>query len=452
MAGWARGRARRALLWAWPLLLLAPLVALAPQVTGRGFGSLAQALAFPPGSAPATGALPPTHGLTADGKYLFTPEEMRAAYNVTPLLRRGYTGAGQTVVVIESFGNPNLTSDVATFSTRYGLPPADIQVLAPLGAATIDPNDPNMSAWARETTLDVDIVHAIAPGARIVVLTSPVAENQGTSGLPEFLQLEQYAVDQRLGAIISQSWGASEVTLATDEARQELARWDTFFQQATTTQGVTFFAASGDHGVSNYADLAMSRWSTTATNSFPADDPWVTSVGGTTLTRSGDTFSETAWSGSGGGYSAFFPLPHYQLTLPAGTPPLTASGRGVPDVAASADRNAGIEYYVQGGWRVAWGTSASAPIWAALTAIANQMAGRPLGYLTPTLFELAATSAYTSDFHDITVGNNSFARGDVNVPGYTATPGWDPVTGLGAPNAERLLPDLITRITGHALS
>src|SRR5205807_5291716 len=112
-----------------------------------------------------------------------------------------------------------------------------------------------MVGWAGETTLDVQIIHAIAPGANIVVLTSPVSETEGVIGLPEFLQLEQYAIDHHLGNIISQSWGASEATLKDATGRKEVQKWDTFFQKATMQQGITFFAASGDNGATDFTDL-----------------------------------------------------------------------------------------------------------------------------------------------------------------------------------------------------
>jgi subtilase family serine protease len=382
------------------------------------------------------GAPLPSPGQTLAGKYLMTPDELRAAYNISPLLEMGFTGAGETVVVVVSYGSPTLQEDVATFCQRYGLPPVQLSVLAPLGTTPFDEDDLAMAAWARETEEDVEVIHAIAPGARIVVLTSPVDETQGTQGLPQFRQLEAYAVEHHLGSIISQSWGAAEATLDDPAGRAEVALWDVFFQRATTQQGITFFAASGDHGATDWGDAAMSRISSTPTTTFPASDPWVTAVGGTTLARGPSAFQETAWSGSGGGYSALFLAPSYQKGKPF-------AGRGVPDVAGAADRTTSLGIYVRGEWRVAVGTSASAPFWAALAAIANQMAGRPLGFLNPTLYALAHGPIGASDFYDITSGNNSYTGHGVSVSGYAAGRGWDAVTGLGTPNAAHLLPDLI---------
>jgi subtilase family serine protease len=379
--------------------------------------------------------LPPP-GQTIDGQYFFTPDELRAAYDIAPLYSYGFTGKGQTVVVVVSFGSPTLADDVTVFCQRYGLPPARITVLAPLGTRAFDPSDPSMAAWARETEEDVESIHAFAPDAAIVVLTSPVDETQGTTGLPEFLQLEEYAVHHGLGNVISQSWGASEATLNTADGRLVTEQFDLFYQRAALERGITFVAASGDHGATDWANASMTQLSPVATSNFPASDPWVTAVGGTALTRGINGFTETGWSGSGGGYSALFLAPAYQHLAPF-------AGRGVPDVAAQADWQSGLGVYERGVWRIARGTSAGTPLWAALFAIADQMAGRGLGALNPALYALAQTPATAGDFYDITSGTNSYSSAGVYVQGYSAGTGWDAITGLGSPDAMRLLPDLI---------
>ena len=117
----------------------------------------------------------------------------------------------------------------------------------------------------------------------------------------------------------------------------------------------------------------------------------------------------------------------------------------MPDVAADADPHTGLAIYV-GGWELGGGTSASAPLWAAIMAIANQMAGHSLGFINAALYKLAASRTYTQDFHDITMGNNTSVVDGKFVPGYSASQGWDPITGLGSPNVEKLLPDLIVAI------
>ncbi len=335
-----------------------------------------------------------------------TPYDMRVAYSVQSLLERGFTGKGQTIVDIVSYGSPTLQQDMDTFDQQFGLPPITINVLSPLG-----------------------------------------------TGLPQFLQLEQYAITNHLGNIISQSFGASEVTLNNVAGKQEVQKWDAFFKQATTQQGITFFAASGDNGATDFADLQATKLSPTPTTSFPTDDSWVTSVGGTALQRDGTAFQETAWNASGGasggGFSSFFPTPSYQLTLPTSVQNQLNNRRGVPDVAGDADPSTALAIYTSdAGWNLIGGTSASTPLWAAFIAIANQMAGHPLGFINPALYKLAASSAYTQDFHDITIGNNSVDRDGVQVQGYPAVPGWDPVTGLGTPVLDKLLPDLIASMHG----
>lgn len=375
----------------------------------------------------------------------YTPHSLRVAYGIDSLFQQGFSGKGQTVVVIDSFGSPTLQQDVDVFDQQFGLPPISIQVIAPLNEPTYDPRN-DRPGWAGETTLDVEMIHAIAPGAGIVVLTSPVAETEGTIGLPEFLQLEEYAVNHHLGNIISQSWGASEVTLKDSPGQQEIKQWDAFFHQATTQEGITFFTGSGDNGATDYADLAGKTLSPTPTTSFPSDDPWVTSVGGTSLRQNGTSIMETAWDSSGGGFSSFFPTPSYQQKLPFTVQTLLANRRGVPDVAGDADPATAMAIYANGVWDQIGGTSASAPFWAALMAIANQMAGHPLGFINSALYTLAMSNKYGQDFRDITVGNNSVNDGHVNVVGYDAAPGWDPITGWGSPIANKLLPDLIATL------
>lgn len=375
----------------------------------------------------------------------YTPRALRVAYGVQSLIDKGFTGKGQTVVDIVSFGSPTIQRDTDVFSQKFGLPSTTVQVISPLNKPEYDPYG-DKSGWASETTLDVQIIHAIAPDAKIVVLVSPVAETEGTIGLPEFRQLEQYVIDRKLGNIVSQSWGASELTLQDAKGRQELKQWDTLLQNGTTKQGITYLTSSGDHGATDYMDMQSKQLGRVPTTGFAADSPWVTSVGGTTLVRNGSTFSERVWnnntdSGSGGGFSQFYQTPSYQRNLPTSVQQIMKNRRGVPDVAAAADPYTGLAFYQTGSWYVAGGTSASAPVWAGIVAIANQMAGRPLGFMNPALYKLAGSSTYTQDFHDITVGDNS--NRSAGVKGYPAVRGWDPDTGLGTPNAEKLLPDLI---------
>jgi subtilase family serine protease len=384
----------------------------------------------------------------------YSPAEIRAAYDVTSLLQQGITGKGQTVVLIESYGDPMLQDDLDQFSAQFGLPQVTVQVLAPLGTVRFDPNNSEMQGWAGETALDAEVVHTIAPDANIVVMTSPVDETEGTIGLPEFRQLEEQAVSQHLGTVISQSWGVSEVTLGDAAGQAEIARWSAFYQQATTTEGITFTTGSGDNGATDYADLQATQLASSRTTSFPSDQPWVIAVGGTELLTNGSgSYQEVAWNGcdgggSGGGFSQFVSTPDFQRGLPASTLSQFNGDRGVPDVSADAAPCSGWRIRAMGQWAVIGGTSAGAPLWAGLAALANQMAGHPLGYLNPALYAIGISSKAAQDFRDVTQGNNSVNDGGVQVQGFSATPGWDPVTGFGSPIADHLLPDLVTAVQG----
>jgi subtilase family serine protease len=371
-----------------------------------------------------------------------TPHAIRQAYGIQSLIDKGFTGKGQTIIDLVSFGSPTLQQDMDVFDKTFNLPPINMQVISPLDMPEKDPHQ-DKEGWAEETTLDVQIIHAIAPEAKVIVLTSPVAETEGTFGLPEYRQLEQYIIDHNLGNIVSQSWGASELTLQDEQGQQELQQWNKILQEGATHHHISYFSSSGDEGATDYTDdnrtLAKVR-----TTSFATDNPWVTSVGGTTLTRRNNTFIETAWNGSGGGFSRFYSVPDYQKLLPSDTQTQFNNHRGVPDVSAVADPFTGPGIYIKGRWTMVGGTSASAPAWAGIAAIANQMAGHPLGFINPGLYKLATSSTYHQDFRDIVQGNNDNEAS--HIQGYSAVPGWDAVTGLGTPNAEKLIPDLVNAL------
>jgi subtilase family serine protease len=306
-----------------------------------------------------------------------------------------------------------------------------------------------MVGWAFETTLDVDWAHAMAPDANIVLLTSPVAETEGVQGMPEFLFLEQYALKHHLGNIISQSWGATEETLFNPGGRKVFNDFENFYQQAAA-QHVTVFAASGDFGAAN--PNINGKFYPFPTVIFPASSPYVTAVGGTSLFADthGNYDHETVWNNStgatGGGVSKVFNEPDYQQnTLPTSDQKLLNGHRGLPDVAWNADPNTAILVYISflggknNGFYFIGGTSEGSPQWAGIIADGNQMAGHPLGFINPAVYQLGSGSDYGESFHDITVGNNSFA----GVTGYNATPGWDLTTGWGTPKVATFLQELI---------
>lgn len=430
-----------------PLLAIILLSACAPPGGGSNTGGAT------PTSRPAhtaTPALSPT-STTADlcpaelasTPNCYTPHALRVAYGLEALTEQGFTGKGQTIVDVVSFGSPTLQQDMDVFDRQFNLPPITVKVLSPLGTVPFDPSNKDILGWAVETELDVQIMHAMAPQAGIVVMTSPVDETEGTIGLPQFLQLEQDAVSQRLGQIFSQSFVASEITLADSTGRQLVKTYSDFYKQVTTQQGWTVVSGSGDHGATDYSNIAATQYSPTPTVNFPADVPWVTAVGGTTLTGTGDGFDETAWSGSGGGFSKFFSEPDFQQSLPQSVQSQLNRQRGLPDIAADADPATGMVIYFNGQWQQIGGTSASTPLWAGITAVADQMAGHPLGDINPGIYKVATSANAGQDFRDITQGNNSFSSGNVQVTGFQAAAGWDAVTGWGAPNAAKLLPDLI---------
>jgi subtilase family serine protease len=381
------------------------------------------------------------------GGNCLSPQALRAAYGVDKLIAQGITGKGQTIVDIVSFGSPTLQADMDAFDQAFGLPAITIHVEAPLGTSPINSCASEEASWAGETTLDVQIMHAIAPDANIVVLTSPVDETEGTVGLPEFLKLEQYAVDHKLGSIFSQSWSASEATLGDAAGQAEVKAYSDFYK-TITGQDYTVLSASGDSGatdinaITDPCKTSNQPTAPTRTVGFPADVPWVTAVGGTTLDASGGSYSETAWNGSGGGASKFFAAPPAQQSLPSAAQSLLGGKRGIPDVAADADPATGMAFYSNGHWDLAGGTSASTPLWAGIIALADQKAGHPLGDVNPALYKLGTSSAAASDFRDITSGNNNADAQGTPVPGYPAVAGWDPVTGLGAPLADHLVLDL----------
>ncbi len=388
------------------------------------------------------------------GEPCYSPSEMSNAYGLTPILAAGYKGTGQTIVIVDSFGSPTAWQDLQTFDRDYNLPdPPSFQVLAPLGSVPFDANNTDQVGWAEETSLDVQWAHAMAPGASIVLLTSPVSETEGLQGMPQFLQLEVYALSHHLGNILSQSWGTTENTLFTPAGEQIMTNFNSLYQTAAL-MGVSVFASTGDTGVVN-PDANGGSYAF-PTVGFPASSPWVTAVGGTSLYAStnGSYQYETAWnkgvgSASGGGISQYFHMPDYQqANLSASAQTLLHGFRGVPDVAYDADPATSVPVYLsflpgtQAGYYLFGGTSEGSPQWAGIIADADQLAGHPLGFLNEKLYAIGRNSSGnggTQPFHDIVVGNNTQGA----VQGYSAGIGWDAVTGWGTPDALYLIKSLI---------
>ena len=388
----------------------------------------------------------------------YSPQDIRTAYGLNGLIDAGIDGRGQTIVIIDSYGSPTIASDLHAFDVGYGLPdPPSLTVLAPLGTLPWDPTTyPDQPGWAGEVTLDVEWAHAMAPGAAIVLLTSPVDETEGVQGMPQFLALEQYALDHHLGKIISQSWGATENTFFPEAAGPQgprvIADYEAFYARAAQ-ENVTLLAGAGDTGSSNNETNGVTFYSF-PTVGFPASSPFVTAVGGTDLhaDSSGHYISETVWNDAGccaggGGISQIFQEPEYQQSsLPWKVQAQLRGMRGLPDVsynAAVVDEFIFIYASFPGsggaGWYGLGGTSEGSPQWAGIVADLNQYSGRPLGFLNPALYALGGSGRFSSMGRDITKGNNGLQ--DVpgaTAPGYYATPGWDLASGWGTPNLVEL--------------
>ena len=281
-----------------------------------------------------TGGLTPT---TIDSAYSYT--------GISSALSSVGSGKGQTIAIVDAYNDPNLLSDLATFDSKYGLAAPSIKVVSESGGS---PTASNNADWGLETSLDVEWAHAVAPGANILLVEA------SSSNLNDLLTAVSYAKTATLNgdpvSVVSMSWGSSE--FATE------SQYDSYFT-SPSGHGVTFVASAGD----------------SSNVSWPAVSPNVLSVGGTTLTvtSTGGYVSETAWSDSGGGVSRYETEPSYQVS--AG---ITAGGRVTPDVAYNADPTSGYavyDSYGQSGWQVVGGTSAGAPQWAGIIAIANQARG-----------------------------------------------------------------------------
>jgi subtilase family serine protease len=378
----------------------------------------------------------------------YSPQEIQNAYGLTSILDAGYTGAGQTIIIIDSFGSPTIAQDLQAFDAGYGLPdPPSFTVLTPLGTVPFDPTNSDQVGWAFETTLDVEWAHAMAPNANIVLLTSPVSQTEGVQGMAEFLFLERYALKFQLGKIISQSWGATENTLFSPAGQKVFEDFEAFYQDAAQ-QNVTILASAGDSGSANLG-LDATTYYPFPTVNFPASSPLVTAVGGTSLyaDTNGKYQSETVWNNpygaGGGGISQQFSQPLYQKLLLNSVQKTLLNYRGIPDVTYNADPTTGIFVYAgflpdAAGYYLVGGTSEGSPQWAGIIADANQLAGHPLGFLNLSLYLLGALVGQSQFFHDITIGNNGFN----GVPGYSATTGWDLASGWGSPKLGKLVGEL----------
>ncbi|HUD02451.1 MAG TPA: S53 family peptidase [Candidatus Paceibacterota bacterium] len=330
--------------------------------------------------------VPPIHTLGGTSKTPvgMTPGQIKKAYNLPA------SGGHGTIVIVGAYNDATLEADLAAFDKAFNLPActtANGCFTKHAMSASIASN----SGWAMETSLDVEWAHAVAPQAKILVVeaTTPSGAN--------LLKAVDYAASVKNASAISMSWGGAEFP--------EEVSMDSHF---VSTSGAPFFASSGDNG---------------AGASWPASSPNVIGVGGTTLalTNNGSVASESAWSGSGGGISAYEKEPTFQKNYSI---PKAGGMRAIPDVAYDADPSTGFPIYVKGAWHTVGGTSAGAPQWAAIAALGS-------GVTNAQLYADKSTGEHAKYFRDITSGSNGSC-------GYfcDARMHYDYVTGLGSPQTD----------------
>jgi subtilase family serine protease len=385
-------------------------------------------------------AAPPGGGLS--------PAQARAAYDLGPLLRAGIDGKGQTIAVVDPFGSPTIAHDAAVFDKRFGLPPLSLRVIQPAGAVPRYRPTGERTGAAGETTLDVEWAHAMAPGAKILLVETPVAENEGRSGFPQIIKAEKLVVRHHLAGVISQSFGATEPTFRSSAVIQALR--GAYRLAAEPGYRVTVIASTGDSGAAGMT-YSTRNFFTTPEVSWPASDPLVTAVGGAQLALADGAVPPgpaQAWSGSGGGRSAVFTRPAYQNGMAS----LVDQHRGIPDISMDASCASAAAVYGNNGtfparapgWSTACGTSLAAPMFAGIVAMAAQQAGHTLGAINPALYRMAASHA--PGIVDVVRGDNAFtfsSHGKSHiVPGFHAQRGYDLISGLGTIDAARFVPEL----------
>ena len=392
----------------------------------------------------------------------YGPYELGKAYDFP----KNLDGRGQTIVIIDAYGSPDIRQDLSNFDSYYGLPDPPFTIIDARGTGATDGSG-DLPDWAGETTLDVEYAHAMAPGARIV-LGVAASDDDNDINAAEAQVLPRYP-----GAIVSQSFGEDENAPGT--ARSNLTAH--LIYAAATLAGDSVLASTGDFGASDGDDPPV------PVAAFPAADPLVLAVGGTEgspyytdplgggLYVNGHYGAEQVWNetdccavpvATGGAPSVIFPRPSWQNGF------TSSKGRVVPDVSYNSAILGGVNTviscytpdYPDGCnpndpfFSLIGGTSAASPQWAAIIAIANQARGmrgeRGLGLVAPALYDLARNSrTYARDFHDITSGNN--VLGSDNDPsadptqGFFAGKGFDDATGLGTPDVSNLVSDLVGR-------
>jgi hypothetical protein len=379
--------------------------------------------------------------LGSPGPTGYTPAQIRQAYGVDKIVLNGGTagtGAGQTIAIVDAGNDPYIAHDLAAFDATLGLPrPPSLTVLNQSGGPLLPAPDPT-GGWEGEECLDVEWAHAIAPGARIILIACDVDNYDVNQQTRDLIQGARTAAGLPGVSVVSMSFSSIDpITGQTSEFSGERA-FDSAFTTPSGHQGVTFLASTGDHG---------------SPGGYPAYSPNVVAVGGTTLTINGTAGNysyggETGWSkggdwwdatlATGGGVSRYEPEPSYQQGFQ------NTGRRTIPDVSFDADPATGVTVYdsynngTSDPWETTGGTSLSAPCWAGLIAIANQgrvlLGGTTLNTASDPTQTLKALYRLPIGFHDITSGNNG---------GYNAGFGYDFVTGRGSPIADQVVRGLV---------
>jgi subtilase family serine protease len=381
----------------------------------------------------------------------YVPDQVEAAYNLPALYSQGINGKGRTIVIVDAYGSPTIADDLLSFDQYLGLGTPPLRIVQVGHVPTFDSGNADMVGWAAETTLDVEYAHAGAPAAKIVLVE--VAQED----LQHLVLGVRYAVQHKLGDVISLSWGAPEQALG----RGFVSSYSSIFSQAASRH-ITIVASSGDSGASgqdnngNYYHHPVASW--------PATSPFVTAVGGTRLNLNASGARnglDTAWNdtystavndfyfgadgpnplATGGGKSAYYGRPGYQK----GVRSVTGGQRGIPDISMSASCSVAVNVFEtftggHGGWTANCGTSESAPMFASIVALAAQVAGHSLGLINPALYALAA--GHAAGIVPVASGNNTVSFSGVTVHGYSVRRSYNLVTGLGTVNGQDLVPEL----------
>ncbi len=382
---------------------------------------------------------------TTPCSYTYSPKEISDAYDVRPLIQAGYTGQGVTVALVNSGIDSAFYTDLDTFSNHYGLPALSVTVVRPYGTAG---TNVECGIGSGETTADAESIHAMAPGATILLVLTGFSPNAGCA--ERLIDGFSYVIDNNAAAIavLSPSSGVNRATAMALNAEYE----------KSVGEGITLIAASNDWGSNN---TCCGSKPSPGYYLMPQYSPYVTAVGGTVLYLNGNGGYgyETGWPHSGGGPSPLFPEPHYQIVYPD----VPQNGaRNIPDIALPSSGQ--ISIYTPtypdkppdgipgtSDWWGFLGTSAAAPTFAGIIADILREARntgfvsntRGLGFLNPTLYQLGSGSPQDPSypFHDVTKGCSLV--GPNNQPGYCAHTGWDFVTGWGSIDAMKLAQDIL---------